>query len=74
MIHVQLDLMELFYLLVYGGLIAVVAVMIPVQIASKLRRIRRRRTHRICRVCGYRFLRPADRSLVPCPHCGVLNK
>lgn len=74
MIPVHLDLMDFFYLLIYGGLCAVVVVMIPVQIASKLRRIRRRRTHRICRVCGHRFLRPADNSLMACPHCGVMNK
>lgn len=71
---ITLDLEEFFYLLIFGGLISVVAVMIPVQIASKLRRIKRRRTHAICRVCGYHFLRPEQRGIVPCPHCGAKNK
>lgn len=71
---VELDLQELFHLLVIGSLLAVVAVMIPVQIASKLRRLRRRRTRATCRICGYRFLRPEERGVVECPHCGVKNK
>lgn len=74
MIPFQVDLQDFFYLLTLGGLLAVVAVMIPVQIASKMRRIRRRRTHAICRICGYRFLRPEERGIVHCPHCGVRNK
>lgn len=70
----QLDLEAFFYVLIFGSLLAVVAVMIPVQIASKLRRMNRRRTHAICRICGYRFLRPEARGIVECPHCGVKNK
>lgn len=71
---ISLQLGEFFYLLIFGGLISVVAVMIPVQIASKLRRIKRRRTHSICRVCGYHFLRPEQRGIVACPHCKARNK
>lgn len=71
---IEIDLQNFFYVLLLGGLLTVVAVMIPVQISSKLRRMRRRRTHAICRVCGYRFLRPGDRKITPCPHCGANNK
>lgn len=71
---IELDLQGFFYVLLLGGLLAVVGVMIPVQISSKLRRLRRRRTHAICRLCGYRFLRPGERGIVPCPHCGAKNK
>lgn len=70
----ELDLQGYFYTLLLGGLLAVVAVMIPVQITSKVRRLRRRRTHAICRICGFRFLRPEERGAVNCPHCGVKNK
>lgn len=69
-----LDLQGYFYALLLGGMLAVVAVMIPVQVSSKIRRVRRRRTRAICRVCGYRFLRPEERGIVLCPHCGVKNK
>lgn len=71
---ISLEPGDFFHLLIYGGLISVVAVMIPVQIASKMRRLRRRRTHAICRVCGYHFLRPEQRGIVPCPHCRAKNK
>lgn len=70
----ELDLQGFFYVLLLGGLLAVVGVMIPVQINSKMRRLRRRRTRATCRICGYRFLRPEARGLVSCPHCGVKNK
>lgn len=71
---ITLELGDFFILLTMGGLLSVVAVMIPVQIASKLRRIKRRRTHSICRVCGYHFLRPEQRGIVSCPHCKARNK
>ncbi len=71
---VQISLDDFFQLMLIGGILAVVAVMIPVQIASKLRRLRRKRTRATCRICGYRFLRPEDKPVFPCPHCGVNNK
>lgn len=71
---ITLTFQEFFHLLIFGGLISIVAVMIPVQIASKLRRIHRRRTHGICRICGFHFLRPDRRHIHPCPHCGANNK
>lgn len=74
MFSLQLDLESLFYTLLFGSLLTVVAVMIPVQIASKLRRLNRHRTRATCRICGYRFLRPFPRGIVVCPHCGVKNK
>lgn len=71
---ITLELGNFYHLLVFGGLLSVVAVMIPVQIASKMRRLKRRRTHATCRVCGYHFLRPEQRGIVPCPHCRANNK
>lgn len=69
-----LSLNEYVYYLLGGGLLAVVAVMIPVQVASKIRRLQRKRTRAVCRICGFRFLRPADRPVFSCPHCGARNK
>lgn len=74
MIPIEIELNDLFPILLIGSMLALVAVMIPVQIASKLRRMKRRRTHTICRLCGYRFLRPEERGIVSCPHCGAKNK
>ena len=70
----SLSLNEYVYYLLGGGLFAVVAVMIPVQIASKIRRLRRKRTRVVCRICGFRFLRPGSQSVFLCPHCGARNK
>lgn len=70
----ELDLQGYFYALLLGGLLAVVIVIIPVQVNSKMRRLRRRRTRAICRICGYRYLRPEARGITTCPHCGVRNK
>lgn len=71
---IEITLQQLFILIVCGGMLAVVCVMIPVQIVSKMRRLRRKRTRSICRICGYRFLRPFDRGPARCPHCSALNK
>lgn len=58
--------------LLHCGLFLLLCVIIPVQLSAKLRRIRKARTHRVCRICGYRFLRrPAQEVL--CPHCGAKN-
>ncbi len=70
----QITLNDFFQLLLFGGVFTVVLVMIPVQIASKIRRLRRKRTRAVCRICGYRFLRPENQSVFPCPHCGANNK
>lgn len=74
MSSMSISLNDYFMFLLIGGILAVVVVMIPVQITSKLRRLRRKRTRAICRICGYRFLRPENKSIFPCPHCGVNNK
>ncbi len=71
---IPISLPLFFLLILFGGLGAVVCVMIPVQIASKLRRLRRKRTRATCRICGYRFLRPFERGPVRCPHCAAHNK
>lgn len=74
MTPIYLSLQDFFLTLLIGGLLLLVSVMIPVQIASKVRRINRKRTHATCRICGFRFLRPEEKGDVYCPHCGVRNK
>ena len=69
-----ISLNDYFMFLLFGGFPTVEVVMIPVQINSKLSRLRRKRTRATCRICGYRFLRPENKSIFPCPHCGVNNK
>lgn len=64
---------EFVLLLLLGGLVLLLGLMIPVQLQSKLRRIRKARTHRTCRICGYRFLLRDSEPEVHCPHCGAEN-
>lgn len=59
--------------LLHCGLFLLLCIIIPVQLSAKLRRIRKARTHRTCRICGYRFLRRAGEAEVLCPHCGAKN-
>ncbi len=58
--------------IVLVGMLLLLCVYIPVQVAGKLRRIRSQRTRISCRICGYRFLR-ADEAC-HCPHCGARNR
>lgn len=63
---------EFFEALVYTGSILLLCVILPVQLAAKIRRIRRSRTRLTCRICGYRFIRTNPEAT--CPHCGARNK
>lgn len=72
MIRFVLSSAEFFELLVYGGMLLLLAVCIPVQIAAKWRRVRRSRVRITCRLCGYRFLRTEQQAI--CPHCGARNR
>ena len=63
---------EFFVYMAIAGVIAVVAVFLPVQLASKIRRVRRGRYRLRCRLCGYRFLRRDVQAT--CPHCGARNR
>ena len=67
-----LPLHEFFEVLVYAGLILLVCVIIPVQLAAKLRRLQRKNTRIVCRICGYRFLRKEPEAI--CPHCASRNR
>lgn len=58
--------------LLHCGLFMLLCVIIPVQLSAKLRRIQKARTHRTCRICGYRFLRRTAQTPL-CPHCGAKN-
>ena len=71
---INLSLNQFFMLLIFGSMSAVLFVMIPVQITSKLRRVARKRRLSTCRICGYRFIRPQQKEPVACPHCGILNR
>ncbi len=64
---------EFFLFLMLAGLVLLVCVFIPVQLASKIRRIRRASTHITCRICGYRYLIDSPRAENICPHCGSKN-
>ncbi len=72
MIRLVLSSAEFFELLVYGGMLLLLAVCIPVQVAAKWRRVRRSRVRITCRLCGYRFLRTEPHAI--CPHCGARNR
>lgn len=63
---------EFFEALVYTGGILLLCVILPVQLAAKIRRIRRARTWLTCRICGYRFIRTNPEAT--CPHCAARNK
>lgn len=62
----------LFLYIVLLGVLAVGIVFVPVQLASKIRRIRRSRYRMVCRICGYRFLRQDAEAV--CPHCHARNR
>lgn len=63
---------ELLMLVVLFGLAAVLCIYLPVQIVSKVRRIRRKHHRITCRICGYRFIR-RDKEAT-CIHCGARNR
>lgn len=67
-----LSLHEFFEVLVYAGILLLICIIIPVQLAAKLRRLRRKQTRIICRICGYRFLRKDAEAI--CPHCESRNR
>lgn len=62
---------EFFAFLVYLGVSMTICIYVPVKIVAKWRRIRRSRTHLICRICGFRFLRRDEEGI--CPHCQSHN-
>lgn len=72
MTRLVLSSVEFLECLVYGGMALLLMVYIPVQVASKWRRIRRSRVRLTCRLCGYRFLRTDAQAL--CPNCGARNR
>ena len=61
-----------FGVVVWGGVILLLLVYIPMQMVSKLRRLHRRRNARVCRICGYRFIRKDAECT--CPACGARNR
>ena len=63
---------ELFAALVICGMLALVAVIIPVQLVAKYRRMRLKQVRIVCRICGHRFLRKDDTAT--CPHCESKNR
>ncbi|MBQ3239843.1 MAG: hypothetical protein IJB00_01520 [Akkermansia sp.] len=64
---------EFFLFLMLVGLLILVCVFIPVQVAAKVRRVRHSRTHITCRICGYRYLLADRRAENVCPHCDSRN-
>lgn len=62
---------EFIAFLVYLGIGLTIAIFVPVKLMAKWRRVRRARTHLVCRICGFRFLRRDDEKI--CPHCQSRN-
>lgn len=60
-----------FEVVVWGGVALLLVVFIPMQVVSKLRRMHRRRAARVCRICGYRFIRKDAECT--CPACSAKN-
>lgn len=58
--------------LVYGGIVLLLLVFIPVKLVAKWRRMKRSRIRITCRLCGYRFLRTTPEAY--CPHCMARNR
>lgn len=54
------------------GMVLLLLIFIPVQVVSKLRRMRKNYHRLTCRICGFRFLR-RNPGIVECPHCGSKN-
>lgn len=59
--------------IVLCGMMMFFCVFVPVQLAAKIRRMRRARTHIDCRICGYRYLHDGPREENICPHCQARN-
>lgn len=58
--------------LALGGIACMALTYIPSIIAAKIRRIKRKKTHRTCRLCGYRFILRDPEAR--CPQCGARNQ
>ena len=52
--------------------VLLMCVVVPVQLAAKIRRMRLERFRITCRICGYRFLRTDPEAT--CPHCEARNR
>lgn len=63
---------EFFCYFAIASFVALFCVVLPVQLASKLRRMRLARVRITCRICGYRFLRNDPEAT--CPHCDSRNR
>lgn len=63
---------ELLFGLVYAGLLLLLGIYLPVQIAAKVRRIRRSNRLITCRICGYRFIRRDSEAT--CSNCEARNR
>ena len=64
---------EFFLFLMLAGVVLLVCVYIPGQLASTFRRMRPARTHITCRICGYRYLLSDSCAENVCPHCESRN-
>ncbi len=67
-----LSIHEFFEAVVIAGLVLLVCIIIPVQLAAKWRRHQRKQTRIVCRICGYRFIRQEPNAT--CPHCQSRNR
>ena len=63
---------EFLYAFSVIAFVLLMLVVVPVQLAAKVRRMRLARVRITCRICGYRFLRSDPEAT--CPHCEARNK
>lgn len=50
------------------------AVFFSILISSMIRSSQRKKTHMVCRLCGYHYLNMDKQKLTACPHCGGVNQ
>lgn len=43
-------------------------------ISALIRHAQRKKTHMVCRLCGYHYLNLDKQKLTACPHCGGVNQ
>lgn len=68
----QISTETFFFAVPIAGMVLLLLIFIPVQVVSKLRRMRKNYNRLTCRICGFRFLRRQP-GIVECPHCGAKN-
>lgn len=72
MIELSHDSLIMAFLVTAIGMMAVI--FFYILLTTLYRNAQRKKTHLVCRLCGYRYLNEEKQKLTACPHCGGLNK